>query len=122
MYKGEAFIGICATAAVMDPLELGCCSSLPTAEIQGLEDQQSLFWPKKGIDSSEAGTLLVQRFSSSSDWEYIRVATWPSELCVAQDIQAVLRTSPSLCWCPPELGSELTGGCYEDWSLGNNNN
>ena len=61
MYKVEAFIGIHATAAVMDPLELGCYSSLPSREIWGLEDQQSLFWPKKGIDSSEAGTLLIQQ-------------------------------------------------------------
>lgn len=61
MYKGEAFVGICATAAVMDPLELDCYSSLPSLEIWGLEDQQSLFWPKKGVDSSEAETLLIQQ-------------------------------------------------------------
>lgn len=45
----------------MDPLERGCYSSLPSPEIWGLKDQQSLFWPKKGVDSSEAGTLLIQQ-------------------------------------------------------------
>lgn len=61
MYEGEAFTDIWATAAVMDPLEQGCYSSLPPPEIQGLQDQQSLFWPKKRIDSSEVGTLLIQQ-------------------------------------------------------------
>jgi len=92
MYKGEPLIGICATAAVMDPLELCCYSSLPLPEIWGLEDQQSLFWLNKGIDGSEVGALC-----SSRNRDHVRVATWPGKLCVVQDTEAALRTSPSLC-------------------------
>lgn len=71
MYEGEAFMGICATAAVVDPLELGCYFSYPSPEICLSEEQQSLFWPKKGTDSSEVGTLLIQ------PQEYVTVSIWP---------------------------------------------
>lgn len=45
-------------------------SSHPCSEICVLDDQQSLFWPRKGTDSSEVGTLLIQ------PQEYL-VSTWP---------------------------------------------
>lgn len=34
-------------------------------------------------------------------------------LCVAQGIQIFLKTLPSLCRCPPELGSELAAAAVK---------
>lgn len=113
MYKGEAFRGICATAAGVDPLELGYYSSDPCSEICVLEDQQSLFWPKKGIDSSEVGTLLMQ------PQEHVRVSTWPDWAMCWSRYSDFLEDFPVTA-----LGSSwacfwVCSSCCESWSLGN---
>lgn len=113
MYKGEASRGICATAAVADLLELDCYSSDPFSEICVLEDQQSFFWPKKGIDSSEMGTLLIQ------PQEHVRVSTWPDWVKCCSRYSDFLEEFPIT-----ELVSSWAwfwawSSCCEGWSLGN---
>lgn len=82
MCQGEAFIGICATAAVVDPLEVGFLPSLA----------QDTTHPATGVCGCAHGLI---------------------GLCFAQGVQIPLKTFPSLCWCPPELRSELAAAAVK---------
>lgn len=105
MYEGEAFMGICATAAVVDPLELVCYSSHPSPEICLSEEQQSLSGPRKGL------TALRWGHCSSSHRNMSQCPYGLIGLCVAWGIWISIKTFPLVSWA--------CSSCCEGWSLGN---